>query len=360
MNALSAYSARERSHNGPSHDVAAPEGLSLMAADDTARFFAHAQAADAGPDAVTLLYNEVRRIARAYPADGGPALLPALTAAQRFAFRHLDGPTQPDQARDLYFLTGVLCGLLAHAGLDLGQIDAAMTQTRTALLCADRAGHPGLRTWLRNEQCSITRWAGWHHESLRYVQLAAEDATSTRGTSAIGFAVRQARAYAAVGDADRARATLTSSADAYARAQPDELDEIGGQLSFDRPDGLFVAADALSLLPDQAATERAAAEAVTALEAAPVEGRNSGNREGARIVLGLARARQGDIDGARDAIQPVLDLPQQQRLHGLAKNFQRVHAALSDPRYHGSPTARDTAAEIEAFAQLGAHTALPE
>ncbi|WP_322778583.1 hypothetical protein [Frankia sp. Cas4] len=320
----------------------------------------HAQAADAGPDAVTLLYNEVRRIARAYPADGGPALLPALTAAQRFAFRHLDGPTQPDQARDLYFLTGVLCGLLAHAGLDLGQIDAAMTQTRTALLCADRAGHPGLRTWLRNEQCTITRWAGWHHESLRYVQLAATDAAVIRGTAAVGRALREARAQAAIGNADEARAALTAATEAREQAQPDELDEIGGQITLSTPDGLFVAADALSLLPDPAAAEQAANFAVSAFDDIPANQAKFGNAACTRIILSLARFRQGDVDGARDALRPVLDLPPQQRLYGIMTNMQRVQVTLTDARYHGSPTARDTAAEIETFAQLGARTALPE
>ncbi len=53
-------------------------------------------------------------------------------------------------------------------------------------------------------------------------------------------------------------------------------------------------------------------------------------------------------------------LPPQQRLYGIMTNMQRVQVTLTDARYHGSPTARDTAAEIETFAQLGARTALPE
>ncbi|KPM53806.1 hypothetical protein ACG83_21955 [Frankia sp. R43] len=325
-----------------------------MAADETARFFAHAQAADAGPEVVTLLYNEVRRIAHSYPADGGPALLPALSTTQRFAFRYLDGPTQPDQVRDLYFLTGVVCGLLAHASLDLGQIDAAMSQTRTALLCADRAGHAGLRVWLRNEQCSIARWAGWHHESLRFVQLASADAATARGSSALGRALREARAQAAIGNTEAAQTALTEATRVKALMQPDELDEIGGQVTLSTPDSLFVAADALSLLPDAIAAEEAAMSAVTAFTGTPVGAVKLGNFAGARIDLGLARARRGDVDGARDALRPVLDLPPHQRLYGIVANVQRVQAALSDARHHGSPIARDTAAEIEAFTQIRA------
>jgi hypothetical protein len=68
-----AYAEGEAGRTGTPHDAGAPGGLSLVAADDAARFFAHAQAADAGPDAVSLLRNEVGRIAHAFAVEGGPA-----------------------------------------------------------------------------------------------------------------------------------------------------------------------------------------------------------------------------------------------------------------------------------------------
>jgi hypothetical protein len=285
-------------------------------------------------------------------------VLADLAAAQRFGFRLLDGPADPGRSRDLYFLTGVACGLLAHAGLDLGQTDAAMTQARTALLCADRAGHPGLRVWVRNEQCTIARWAGWHHEALRFTRLAAADADAVRGTAAVGRALREARARAAVGDADRAHAALTLAAEARDRVEPDELDELGGQVAFSTSDGLWITADTLSMLPDHAAAERAAAEALAVFDR---EGYASfGSIAATRADLALARARQTDVDGAREALRPVLDLPPRRRVHGVLTNLQRVHEALGAPGYHGSPAARDTAAEIEAFSQLPARAGLPE
>jgi hypothetical protein len=331
-----------------------------MAADDAARFLANAQATDAGPEAVTLLHNEVRRIAHAFGVEGGPALLPSLLSAQRFAFRCLDGPAIPDNARDLYFLAGVICGLLAHAGLDLGQIDAAMTQTRTALLCADRAGHQALMMRVRNEQCSIVRWAGWHHESLRYAQLGAAGGASVRGTVAIGRAVREARAHAALGDAERTRAALSVAAVARERMQPDELDELGGFLTHPPALESIIAADALSLLPDPVAAQRAAADAVAQCDAASADDISFGDRANAHVHLALARVRGTDVDGALDALRPVLSLPPAQRVYGVVANVRRVYSSLNDPRFHGSPTARGAAAEIEAFSQAPAQVALPE
>jgi hypothetical protein len=56
----------------------------------------------------------------------------------------------------------------------------------------------------------------------------------------------------------------------------------------------------------------------------------------------------------------VFDLPPRRRVHAVLSILQRVHEALGAPGFRGSPAARDTAAEIEAFSQLPARTGLPE
>jgi hypothetical protein len=228
------------------------------------------------------------------------------------------------------------------------------------VLCADRAGHPGLKVWLRNEQCTIARWAGWHHESLRYTQLAAPDAPAVQGTAAVGRALREARAHAALGNQSQARAALTAATEAREQVQPDELDEIGGALTLPAPSDRFITVDALSLLPDYAAAEQAATDALAAFDDAPAESVHVTVRAGIRVQLALARAQQGDADGAREALRPVFDLPVHQRVPGNMVNLRRVQAALDDSRYHGSSTAREAAAEIEAFTQFPAQAGLPD
>ncbi len=52
-----------------------------------------------------------------------------------------------------------------------------------------------------------------------------------------------------------------------------------------------------------------------------------------------------------DALQPVLELPPEQRIHGIVTSALRVHGALRDPRFAGSPRARRIQEEIEAFCQ---------
>ncbi|WP_322767248.1 hypothetical protein [Frankia sp. Cr1] len=318
-----------------------------MAADETFRFIIAAERATADLEIVDLLHSDVRRLAAAYPTEA-TALVGQLLSAQRAAFRLLDGPGAPDQVRDLYFLAAVTCGLLARAGVDLSQPQTAQIYARAAFLCADRAAHPGLRTWIRIEQARVAYWSGSPHEALHYLSAAAGDAASVRGSMPAHLAVQEARAYAAIGDADSARSALVRASDARDNARSDDLDEIGGELTFPVAVQLFVGADALSLLSDHSEAERAAQDAVSAFEAPDARGASYGSKAGARIDLALARARQGEIEGTREALQPVFDIAPERRNHGMRTLLQRVHGALVAPGYLGSANARHVAAEIEA------------
>ncbi len=228
-----------------------------------------------------------------------------------------------------------------------------MTQARTAYVCAEHAGHDGLRVWVRVVQFMIAYWAGWPHEAVRYAQLGADAAAWVTGTAAVYLPAMATRAHAVLGDGDGSQAAVERARTAGDAVIPDELDELGGLLTFDRPKQLYYAADATVWLPgEEERAEREAAEAVTAYEQAE---RSFTCEASSRADLALARAGHGDLDGARAALRPVLDLPAGQRVRtSIMKLALRVHVALRDPRYHGSPAAQETQEEIEAFCQTTA------
>ena len=72
------------------------------------------------------------------------------------AFHALTARRQAKE-KDLYLVAGYLSGILAYAVLDLGHPDAAMTNTRSAWMCGERAGHNGLRAWVRGTQRGLPR-----------------------------------------------------------------------------------------------------------------------------------------------------------------------------------------------------------
>ncbi|WP_131831300.1 hypothetical protein [Frankia sp. CcI49] len=338
-------------------DTDGPERRIMTESEEAFNFLVNAERAAARPEVLDFLTQQVRSLAIAFPTEATNLVGPLLDA-QRVAFRLLDGPTPPDQARDLYFLAAITSGLLARAGVDLSQHTTADIYARVAYLCADRADHPGLRIWVRTEQARAAYWTGAPHEALRYIEAAEADVHLVHGTAAIETAVQAARAHAALGDSAQAHAAIRRAVDLRERTRPDDLDEIGGELSTPVAVQLFIASDALTRLPEDPRAEQAAMDAVEAFAAAG--NASYGSRAGAHINLALARTRRGDVDGAQDALRPVLAIPAQRRNHGIRTLMQRIQGALTDQRYGRSPQALDIAAEVENYCQVTPTTRIPE
>jgi hypothetical protein len=327
------------------------EGQVAMAARRAFQFAAGAEGSNVGPETMTEIQAEVARLAAAYPQQPLPTLLGDLVQVQDVTFRLLEGRQPPAQTRDLYAWAGMTSGMLAKASHDLGDPRAAMTQARTAFVCAETADHDSLRTWVRGLQSLIAYWAGWPNEALRFARLGAEPAKRTSGTAQVWISSLEARAWALFGNGDQAQSCIDRADDVRERTTPDDLDAMGGILTFTRPRQLYYAADALAWLPEQRRTaEERAITAVEEYERSPEVDRSFGDESGARTDLAVARVRLGDTEGAREALEPVLDLPVPKRINGIVASVQRVHTALREAATAGSRQASDLQEEIEVFA----------
>jgi len=231
-----------------------------------ARAFALAAQSGLGSEAMEQVYADVRHAAQAYPQRPLPEILGQLVETQDLVFGLLESRQRPDHHRQLYFLAGVTGGLLAKASHDLGNPHAALTQARTAFMCADNADHHGLRAWVRGLQSLVSYWAGNPHDSVRYAQLGAGYAEQANSTTSVWLPVSEARAWAALGNADATRAALERAENAWGTVvEGDDLDEMGGLCTFGRNRQLYYAADALAWLPGERDTaERYSRQAVDA------------------------------------------------------------------------------------------------
>lgn len=327
------------------------EGQVAMAARRAFQFTAGAEGSNVGPETMTEIQSEVGRLAAAYPQKPLGDLLGDLVQVQDVTFRLLEGRQPPAQTRDLYAWAGMTSGMLAKASHDLGEPRAAMTQARAAYVCAETADHDGLRTWVRGLQSLIAYWAGWPNEALRFARLGREPAHRTSGTAKVWISSLEARAWALFGNGEEARTAIDRADAVRDEVSPDDLDDFGGILTFARPRQLYYAADALAWLPEQRRdAERRAIAAVAAYESSDACDRSFGDEAGARTDLAIARVRLGDTEGARDALEPVLDLPVTQRINGIVASVQRVHGTLREAATSGSRQAADLQEEIEAFA----------
>lgn len=275
-------------------------------------------------------------------------LLGDLVEIQEMLFTLLERQQPLAQARHLHFLAAVTSGLLAKASHDSGEPMAAMVQARTAILCADQAGHAGLRAWLRGLQSLVAYWAGRYSEALRYAEQGASFVANTGGTTAVWLPLSAARAHAALGNAEQAMLAIRGAEDAWNRVSVDELDELGGICVFNRPRTLYYAADALAWLPSQADDAiRYSTTAVDAFSNPNDPAWAFGDQAGAHTDLAIARLADRDIEGAEEALAPVLKLPPEQRINGIVQSVYRVQTAVL--RAGLAQDAADLIDAIEAF-----------
>jgi hypothetical protein len=313
-----------------------------------ARAFALAAQTGLSTEAMEQVYDDVRHVAVAYPQRPLPEILGQLVETQDVIFALLESRQRPDNLRQLYFLGGVTGGLLAKASHDLGNPHAALTQARTAFLCADNSDHNGLRAWIRGLQALVSYWAGNPHDSVRYAQLGAGYAEQANNTTGVWLPVSEARAWAALGNAPAARSAIDRAVGALESVQHDDLDELGGICTFGRARTMYYAADALAWLPTEAAKAREySAQAVEAYTDETDPEWAFGDAAGSHAAMAIAHLAQGELDGVADALAPVLDLPAERRINGVVHSAKRVHKAIAQSGL--SESARGLQEEIEAF-----------
>ena len=202
----------------------------------------------------------------------------------------------------------------------------------------DNADHPGLRVWARGLQSLIAYWAGRPQEAVRYAQAGTMILEGGRGTVAAWLPSLEARALAQLGNTAEARSALRRAYNSREAVMPDELDRIGGLLTFPQAKQHYYAAGALVSI--EGGDDEAAGEAVSALElyedSDPLE-RSFSDIAGARAELALARVHVGEIEGAREALAPMLGLDPTLRIGGIITSsqvqaIQNSGHAPTDPR----------------------------
>jgi hypothetical protein len=147
---------------------------------------------------------------------------------------------------------------------------------------------------------------------------------------AVWLPASEARAWGALGNAVQAVEAIHRSEAALEAMGPDELDELGGLCTFGPARQLYYAADSLTWLTadEVTAVEDYAIRAVAAYGDTNRPDWAFGDQAGSHCNLAIVRAIRGEIDGADEALRPVLDLAPELRINGILGSVQRVHAVL--------------------------------
>jgi hypothetical protein len=331
-----------------------PERIVAMAARKSLRFSLMADASNISGESIDQLRHEVSRLAVAYLQMPIAEIIDDIATLQDITFELLLGRQRPRESQDLYAIGSIASGMLAKAAHDLRNPQLAMTHARTALLCAANSEQPALSAWVHGLQSLITFWADRPREALDFARIG-QQIPDVEGTAATWLASLEARAWAALGNRDAAERAIHRAADLRDRVSPDELDNLGGMCFFSRPRQLYYAADARALLatpelPLRIAQDAAqsASDAIAAYKSASPAERSFGDEAGCRTDLAIARVSSGDLEGAREAISGVLELPAPQRIHGVVTSVVNVHHAVTRLSAD-TPVGRELQEEIEEY-----------
>ncbi|MEU1456853.1 helix-turn-helix domain-containing protein [Streptomyces avermitilis] len=288
------------------------------------------------------LESTITRIATDYVHAPLHPLFHDLLSTRDRLFSLLSGHQPPGQTRELYLLAGTSCLLLAHASQNLGDQDSAIAQLQTAGTLAEHADHDDLRAWVKGTAALIAEWSTHRHTALEYTQQAIRFAPV--GETRVRTAAIGARAAARVGDRNTALAALKELE--HAREQhtdPNGLTRFGGLLTFPEAKQEYYIGGTYALLGEHERAEQHAAAAIGLYEMGPKEQRSYGDEALARLDIVTARIASGEIEGAGEQFQPILELPVDRRIRQLGDAVQEVATLLEEPRFARSRVARELA-----------------
>jgi hypothetical protein len=241
-------------------------------------------------------------------------------------------------SRDRFFLAGVASLLLAYPLMDFGEDYWAMAELRTAGLCADQAGHPGLMTWSLIDSMlpTIDQAAPSQAElevALRFAQQA--DAVAPPGNYRIRIAILEAKAAALAGDPAAARSALARLAEARDQTPVhDDLLQLGGRMVMPTAKQDLNLGGIYTLLQNYEAAHVHSSAAITAYQNGPAKQRSYIHEAMAHINRMIAGILEGAFDDNVDkAFQHLVDLPEDMRAASLHNAMDRA-AALASSAEH--------------------------
>ncbi|MFI6998295.1 hypothetical protein [Nocardia sp. NPDC050175] len=303
------------------------------------------------PSALEHLNAAAGAAARAYCITPPLEMLTDLVALRDTIYVQLDRTHKPLQQAELYLLAGQVCGLLSSVSWDLGLLNAAEEQARAAYTYGNIIDHLSLQAWARALQVTAAFWSGYPRRAAKIAAAALDQAPM--GTARVRLHSVNARALALIGARGEVRHELDAAATELDRAGNDPfLDEIGGELAFDRARRALCAGASYVALGDGDQAQQEAEAAVALFASIPDDQRWEAGALSAQVDLGAARTIRGDLAGAAAALEPVFRLKPARRTEAIAQRLLTLAQVLGTTRYRGASEAVALGGTIEDFTSI--------
>jgi hypothetical protein len=308
-----------------------------------------AEASNVGEATLEQLDADVRHIASDYVYAPPLPMFEEMLRVRNRIYRLLAGRQKPAATAHLHLLAGVVCGLLANASTDLGYRDAAGEQARAAWAYGEIIDHNGLRAWTRGMQALIEYWSERPRQAVRLAQSAQRYADSA--TAQARLCSIEARVWARLGDDRETSRCLQAAAQSWESGAGSEYlhDEVGGVFGFSDAKYRCYQGAAFMHLGQAGAALQSTSQAVELYASGPAAQRSYGAESLARIDMAAAYLLNRRLDGAANALAPVLAIPPGKRIAQFCERLTGVRRGLADPEFSGAREARDLCEQIESF-----------
>lgn len=300
-------------------------------------------------DAINAAAAHADQLALEYLSQPPAVVLDAAADVRRAAMLTLGrlySPSQRRETAELLLALGRLSGILAYAALDLGDGRAARQHIQAAWQCADTIDHHPLRAWVRGTQSLICRFESdfstarkLAEDGMRYAHDAAAQARLLCG---------QGQSHANLGDGADARRALLAASDAHQREHQPER----GLFGFSAAKLAYYSGSARIWLGEPRDAKQAEADSIKAItlwQAGDPQDRAAGDEALAHVYLATARLQLHQLEGAEQALAPVLGLPAERRLSWIRKRLQESVRVLSKKPFVHDPAANNLRDEIQQF-----------
>ncbi|WP_039802840.1 helix-turn-helix domain-containing protein [Nocardia araoensis] len=332
--------------------------LIMAAAHEASEHAGKAESTNVGASTLEQLDADVVRIANDYVRIPPVPMMVEMVRVRRRVYRLLEGHQRPADTGHLYLLAGTLSGLLANASTDLGYYDAAGEQVRAAWAYAELCGHNGLRAWTRGMHALIEYWSQRPRRAVQLAQSGQEFAESA--TAQVRLLNIEARIWSALGSAADTDRCVRAADDAREIAATDTLhDEVGGVFGFNDAKANYYAGATYIHLGQAEPALGATQRAIELYSNGPSEQRSYGAEALARVDCAAAHLINGSLDGAAEALQPVLGLDEDKRIAQLEERLTGVRRRIAAPAFRDSVEARRLDEQIEEFCGSTAAKGIP-
>lgn len=299
------------------------------------------------------LRDDLVTLARTYDQKPPFDAFRDLKVLRENAANMLDRTQIPTQRQELLIIAGQVSALLAMSAFDLGSLGAATRLARSAATYGEAARYGPLKAFADGTLAILAYWDGRPAEALQHVRQAQ----SHPGLGAAGrarlFAI-EARAYGHLGDSSRATRAIRASFDDCNDDMDDLHDGIGGEFHHDAARLARSHGTTCLLLRDGVGAEEHTAR-VLDLQAALPPGRRTPRIEAeARTDRAATLLIAGELEGAREMIIPIAQLPPDRRIAGLVERVHQVRNLLTTEPLRTAAAARALGEDLEEYIRASA------